>query len=151
MHICVKSKVLAKKKHTISVEINLEFALIGISSHQKIHKLCWAINKKLNFELAKSEDINVTLKKGVDGVFSCYDFEDSVSGCKFYLLENKKENLILLPEQKIADFFLIVDGPYDAELIERIIPELNGIEFVNKSFLIDETKIINKQNLYFLL
>jgi hypothetical protein len=43
----------AKKKHTLSFELEFDFEVIGISCHQKDFKLCWSINETTGWELKK--------------------------------------------------------------------------------------------------
>lgn len=141
-----------KKKHVLNLEIEIDFAVIGLSSHQKDFKLSWSINKHCFWQLKKEEDVLVELKSSTSKVpFTLFSFVNHEIGCEFLLLENKHQGHQLLPEIKGADYLVIVRGAYSKELLAETVERLKQISLVITAFEVDETKIVNKQNLYFLL
>lgn len=141
-----------KKKHVLSLEIEIDFAVIGLSSHQKDFKLSWSINKHLHWQLKKEDDVLVELKSSTAKVpFTLFSFVNNELGCEFLMLENKHQGYQLLPEVKGADYLIIVRGAYSKELLTETIEKLKQNSLINTAFEVDENKIVNKQNLYFLL
>jgi len=51
------------KKKTIRFEENFEGILYGLVSQLKDYRLCWYINKELNFDLMRMNDIEIIHKK----------------------------------------------------------------------------------------
>ena len=51
------------KKHLLEIEYDYDFVLIGISSHEKDYRVCWALNNKLGLELVKTEPFEIKDKK----------------------------------------------------------------------------------------
>ena len=141
-----------KKKHVLSLEIEIDFAVIGLSSHQKDFKLSWSINKHLHWQLKKEDDVLVELKSSTAKVpFTLFSFVNNELGCEFLMLENKHQGYQLLPEVRGADYLIIVRGAYSKELLTETIEKLKQNSLINTAFEVDENKIVNKQNLYFLL
>jgi hypothetical protein len=141
-----------KKKHVLNLEIEIDFAVIGLSSHQKDFKLSWSINKHLHWQLKKEDDVLVELKSSTAKVpFTLFSFVNNELGCEFLMLENKHQGYQLLPEVKGADYLIIVRGAYSKELLTETIEKLKQNSLINTAFEVDENKIVNKQNLYFLL
>ncbi|MCB0381697.1 MAG: IPExxxVDY family protein, partial [Flavobacteriales bacterium] len=46
-------------KIILSLEEDYDFALLGISCHTKDYRLCWELNKVLNFDLVRSTDLEI--------------------------------------------------------------------------------------------
>lgn len=141
-----------KKKHVLHLEIEIDFAIIAISSHQKDFKLSWSINSSNNWKLKKEEDVFIVPKTSTAQVpFSLYSYFDEEIGCEFLLIVNKHRGHQILPEIKGADYLLILRGAYNQELIAHTIEQLKSTLHVLTAFEVDPNKIVNKQNLYFLL
>ena len=48
----------AKKKiHKLAFDFESDFKLIGIASHENDYRLSWAINKSLNIDFIKADDL----------------------------------------------------------------------------------------------
>lgn len=141
-----------KKKHVLHLEIEIDFAIIGLSSHQKDFKLSWSINKYNEWQLKKEEDVLVETKSSTSKIpFSLYSFNNEELGCEFLLLENKHQGHQVLPEIKGADFLVILRGAYTQSLISETLEKLKANPMILTAFEVEENKIVNKQNLYFLL
>ena len=80
-----------QKKHTLSLDQDYEYEMIGICSHHNDYRLVWGINKSLSVNLFKSiEDFSISNKKGTANLaFSIYEFKDEESLHEFYLVKNK--------------------------------------------------------------
>lgn len=122
-------------KHKLDLRPEPEVVVIGISSHVNDYRLCWSLNKSLELELTRrAEDV-----EGIDGAaasFAAYDhvFEDD--GTLVSLLCNRSEGVLLLKEQREADFFLVLDenGPLRPdETLDRI----RNAEFVLAAYTLD--------------
>lgn len=110
-----------QKRHVLSLETSVDFELIGICSHHSDYRLAWGINKILELELTKSEELFVIQsKKGtVVSQHSFHVYLDEVDHMEWYLIKNKSEGKFLIPEKNQIDYFLI--------LRENILHELEDI------------------------
>ena len=135
-------------KKTLFTDFDYDFNLIGISSHSKDYRLCWEINQALNTDLKKEEDVSFTSKKGDEIEFSMYFFQDELTEKDLRLITNKKEGRILIPEQPMADYFLIL---YDFDSFEtkEIIKRLKKSNVILTAFSIEVTTLKSKENLLF--
>lgn len=110
-----------------------EVHLIAISSHVKDFRLCWAINKGLGLNMRRRRtDITSPGPERIAS-FSVYDhlYEETLATVS--LVSNHAEDGVLLPEQRQADYFLVIDEDSalrPSEALERV----RGTEFVLAAF-----------------
>jgi len=149
-------------KHTLEIEYDFDFLLIGISSHEKDYRLCWAINNKLNIELTKQDSLEIKGKKqNTPSYFSFFFFENPDAFKEYVIVANFseskeaeanklfEENEYLIPEQKSMDYFFIIKGELDSDEINDILIQLKEINTIQAAMRIDVKSLKNKQNLIF--
>lgn len=132
--------MVAKKKiHKLAIEIENDYSLIGIASHENDYRLSWAINKSLGLDLKKSEDFTLDHPKHKILInYSFYVFDDENNYITYNLISNKSEKGFLIPEMKNIDFVLRVSGSPDQDLINDLVFNLKKIDIVITAFLISE-------------
>lgn len=137
-------------KFQLDVDYDFDFRLIGISCHAKDYRLCWALNNQLGLQLEKIHRENATsgLKKNGIAIESIYTYFDEENHSAYQLLYNKHNNNLLLPEQKLADFLLIIDQMNEAAF-EDLLKEIKKLDLVNTAFVIDVNALKSKENLIF--
>lgn len=137
-------------KFQLQVDYDFDFRLIGISCHARDYRLCWALNNHLEIQLEKvhRENASSGLKKNGIAIESIYSYYDEENHSAYQLLYNKHNNNLLLPEQKLADFLLIIDQLND-EHFENILKKIKEIDLVNMAFIIDVNTLKSKENLIF--
>ena len=137
-------------KFQLQVDYDFDFRLIGISCHSRDYRLCWALNNHLEIQLEKvhRENASIGLKKNGIAIESIYSYYDEENHSTYQLLYNKHNNNLLLPEQKLADFLLIIDQIND-EHLENIVKKIKEINLVNTAFVIDVNTLKSKENLIF--
>lgn len=141
-----------KKRHFLQFDIEIDFALIAISSHQKGFKLCWSINNSCKLKLKRTDDVWVELKSSTAKVpFATYSFFNPETELEYLLIENRNQGYNLLPEIKAADYFLILKGMYNANMVNELLEELKNNPYILTFFEVNTSQLINKQHLYFLL
>lgn len=114
------------------------FTLVGISCHQKDYRLCWELNKVLEIEMQKEEDIPGPAE---DISFSRYYYNNEDFIQEFYLLTNKIGKVFFAPELKQADYILQVYGLRNTNEVDELINKINGIDGVLMAFEYDPTKL----------
>lgn len=130
--------VTKKKVHKLDFKFENDFSLIGIASHENDYRLSWAINKYLNLDLVKVNDLSVSHPKHKISVnYSMYSCEDTNNYFLYNLISNKSEGGFLLPEMKNIDFVLRISGSPDMDFIQEILTKLKKIDIIITAFLID--------------
>lgn len=117
------------------------FYLLGISSHEKIYRLSWALNQELNTELQKTGSFVLT-KKGMDTPvrFECFVFDDEDSMVKYMLFANISEDgqAYLADKLRTFDFILKISGQVHNSFVKNIQSRLKFVNLVTASFVLDE-------------
>lgn len=160
-------------KHTLILEPDYDFVLIGISSHEKDYRICWELNNILNIDLTKIEPLEIKGKKQLTpSHFSCFTFADEENFLEYFVLSNMSEaklltskgntlfkndsdtdesteNEWLVPEYKQMDYFYIIKGEVNKNEEEEIIKKIKEINAVLTTVLIDASTLKSRQNLIF--
>lgn len=159
-------------KHTLEIEYNYDFVLIGISSHEKDYRFCWSLNNKLKLELSKKNSLEIKGKKQkTPSYFSFFTFEDPDQYKEYSVIANfseskslvltentlfgtperskQSENEFLIAEHKQMNYFLVIHGEMEDEQIEEIVQKIKQIDIVQTAMRIDPKTLKSKQNLIF--
>lgn len=160
-------------KHTLKIEYDFDFVLIGISSHEKDYRLCWAINKALEIDLIKIDSLEIKQKKDNESsFFSLFHFENPDEFKEYFIVSNlsedkqfvsknltlfnkqpqgaqSAENGVLIPEQKQMNYFFIIRGELDDVDVNEYIKKIKKIDFVLTALEIDAAGLKSKSNLVF--
>ena len=138
-------------KFLLEEEFDFDFKLLGISSHVKDYRLCWAVNKSLSLDLTKLEEEIIIRNKNSESqsIFSIYYYLDGDSEVEFELISNRHEHGYLIPELKTADYFLKI-SEYYSQGIEDLILQLRDTNLINMAFEIDVNTLRSKQNLLYI-
>ncbi len=158
-------------KHTLEIEFDYDFVLIGISSHEKDYRICWTLNNALNLQLAKQESLEIKGKKQTTpSFFSFFLFEKQDEFIDYAVIanlsesktveqttntlfgsldENESDNEYLIPEQKQMNYFFVIRGEIENEEVNEIIQQIKEIENVQTAVRIDVKSLRSKQNLIF--
>ncbi|MCH8903213.1 MAG: IPExxxVDY family protein [Bacteroidetes bacterium] len=80
-------------------------------------------------------------------VFVIFHYDDDLSKVQYYLINNKIEGDILLPEQSKVDFLLMVRGNHQTVDKEGLIRQLSSIPLVQFVFNIEVDTLASKENL----
>lgn len=155
-------------KHTLEIEYDYDFVLIGISSHEKDYRLCWMLNKQLGLELFKTDSLEIKGKKQeTPSFFSLFTYENEelfreytvianlsesksvIKGDSLFDAVNPAENELLIPEHKQMDYFFVIKGEIENEETDEIIRKIKEIESVQTAVRIDVTQLKSKQNIIF--
>lgn len=114
--------MIMARKLLLDLADDLEFQMIGISTTMRDFRLAYYLNKLVFLELIKNEDLPAEIQGFSEPrFFSFYQWEESGTGLCFYLISNKNKDSWLIPEQKQADFFLIIKGAFSQESYSRFL------------------------------
>ncbi len=137
-------------KPTLEIEYDYDFVLIGISSHEKDYRICWALNNKLELNLVKTEPYEIKEKKHEEtSHFSFFVCEQPDEFREYLVIANRSEKGMLIPEQKQVDYFFVIKGEIEQAEIAEIIKKMKDVNLILTAFQIDISTLKSKQNLIF--
>ena len=135
-------------KLTLELEEDYDFELVGICSHAKDYRLSWEVNKALELDLEKDENYEINIK-GDNQSYSFFSFIDEENHVEYYLINNRCSNGILIPEEKKADYFLLIRGVLRGGQKEELINRVGEIKNVLTTYEIEVDQLKSKSNLLF--
>ncbi|HZY40107.1 MAG TPA: IPExxxVDY family protein [Mucilaginibacter sp.] len=134
----------------LKFEIDLDFVLIAVTTSLKDYRVCYLINKSLNFNFVKIPDLPVEITPGtIPVLFSIYHYTRGENGWDLYFIANKGTDGYLVPEMKKADYFLMIKNYIDENELDSLISSLNKIPEVVAAVKIDPKKVKSRENLLF--
>ncbi len=131
---------------TLGFEYDYDFQLIGLYCHFKDYRLAWALNKKFEFDFVKQEPYIIT-SSDESQEFSYYTYSIEHQELFYYLLSNRSNHGLLIPERKDVDYFIIVDGVYERSKKKEFIAELSSLNEVLSAVEVNPKELRSKQNL----
>ncbi len=150
--ICIfaGAKVMILNRKFLKFEIDLDFVLIAVTTSLKDYRICYLINKFLNFNFLKIPDLSVDISPGTGPVlFSLYHYSWEITETDFYFIANKGSDGYLIPEMKKADYFLLIKNYIDENDVDKLLSALNKIPEIVAAVKIDPKKIKSRENLLF--
>ena len=134
----------------LKFEIDLDFVLIAVTSPLKDYRICYLINKSLNFNFVKIEDLSVDIYQGSGFVlFSRYHYNWESTETDFYFIANKGTDGYLVPEMRKADYFVLIKNYIDEDDLDSLLSALNKMPEIVTAIKIDPKKIKSRENLLF--
>jgi hypothetical protein len=139
------------KKLILKLDNTSEYSIIGISSHLKDYRLSFNINRKLNFQLKKLNDLVIIKGKNNETQkYSLYHYEQPDTQNEqpdtqniFYLISNNNPNGKLIPSQKQTDYFLLIKDIINDQRKNKIVKTLKAIRNVLMVYEINPNTIKN--------
>ncbi len=150
--ICIftAAKVMILNRKFLKFEIDLDFVLIAVTTSQKDYRICYLINRYLNFNFIKIPDLEVDIAQAPEAaLFSIYHYSWETTETDFYFIANKGSDGYLIPEISQADYFLMIKNYIDDTELDGLISALNKIPEIVAAVKIDPKKIKSRENLLF--
>ena len=134
----------------LKFEIDLDFVLIAVTTSLKDYRICYLINKFLNFNFIKIPDLSVDIHQdGSPFLFSLYNYYWETSKTDLYFIANKGPEGYLIPEMRKADYFLLIKNHLADNEVDSLVSTLNKIPEIVAAVKIDPKKIKSRENLLF--
>ena len=139
-----------QKKHTLNLEKEELFDLIGICSHHSDYRLAWGLNTETNLNLTKSNlKYELTNKKGeTTSLHSMYECIDEENRIEYYMIKNKIKGQYLIPEKPSIDYFLFICNNNTID-ISFFINELKSIKSILGVYRLFPDEIASTENIVF--
>lgn len=142
---------MAKKQtYTLDFTPDYEFLLIGIFCAYRDYRLCFELNRFLQFNLERQTDLEIRVdQKGATGRFPYFFFfnEDEE---EIYLVSNKGNKYYFIPELKQCDYFLLIKNQSRHTSAEEIEKKIRFISIVSSTSEIDVATLKSAENFLFL-
>lgn len=110
------------KKIKFNSGSSYDYTTIGIACHMKDYRFAFFMNEQLGFNFRRMEDLVSGEEKEARG-YSFYIYSHPEERRNYYLVSNYHEEGRLIPTEKGADFFLIIND---------ILPESRKKEMISK-------------------
>lgn len=137
-------------KKILKFEIDLDFVLIAVTTSLKDYRICYHINKCLNFNFTRVEDLKLdTHINAAPLLFSLYRYSWETTETDFYFIGNKGSDGYLVPEMREADYFIMIKNYIDDDDLDSMISCLNKLPEIVAAVKIDPKKIKSRENLLF--
>jgi hypothetical protein len=138
------------KKVKLLIEHTYDFELLGLVSPVKDYKMAWLINKDLDMNLIKSEDLVLEFMTLPSLKISQYFL--SLPHGFVQLLRNKALNSTnqvsyLIPELKSMDYFLLLQDETFQISINTFANQLAKNRYIQNVMKLDVSKLKSKENL----
>ncbi len=107
----------------LDLEPDPEVSVIGISSHEKDYRLCWALNRRLGIAMGRRENDITDDRAGTPSSYAVFDHEEEGTEAHYMLVNNHGLAGSLFKEFRQADYFLVVDNNANIrrdELLDRV-------------------------------
>lgn len=138
------------KKAKLFLEPTFDFELLGLVSPVKDYKMAWLINRELDLQLTKTDDLEIEFIS--DSRLEISQYFLSLPHGFIQLLKNKALNssqqlAYLIPELRNMDYFLLVQDHTKQLSISTFVNHLSQASHIQSVVKIDVSKLKSKENL----
>lgn len=137
------------KKVFLDIGFDYDFALLGIVSQEKPHRLAWLVNNHLGMQFYHHGELVFYDQEIPKNHFTRYHYADEINHLQLYIIENKDNGTYLIPELRNVDYFLLFKGALDFVDPQEYINGLKPVDSIQLVTEIDHQKLKSKQNLIF--
>lgn len=138
-------------RKVLKISVDLDFELIALTTSLKDYRACYLINKHLNFNFVKGNDLEVDIyQNSTEPVyFSLYHDECESTETHFYFVANRGTDGLLIPELRQTNYFLMIKNYIDENELDIILAGLNALPEITLAIKIEPKKIKSIENLLF--
>ena len=140
-------------KNRLEVSYDFDFHLVALSTGLKAYKLAWTLNRDLQINLSKADNISINFSRGVP--LSIANYISKREHQTVRLLKNRSEyadnksNVFLLPEFKKFEYLLMVSDDSATFDVNTFISTIEQIALVDFVLSVDAAKLKSRYNLIF--
>lgn len=139
---------MAVKKHKLEVAMEEDFCLLGVVSDEPDYRLCWMINRQLDMEFKKSDDLLMNHRKYQEKQhFSMFVFEDEEAMVTYRVIKNRANIGFFLDELKNLDYLIHIQGEIYPDQLTSFLQAAGAIDAVRMCVPVNLQKIKNKERL----
>ncbi len=121
------------------------FVQLALVTSEPVYRLCWLINSMLEISLTESEPLSLLHpKRSLFQSYILFEFIDEEKQLAFYLIQNKGPQGAFDEDQKQVDFWLRVEGEWNAQ---ELVQQLKKIKEITLVFETKPGSLKNKSRL----
>ena len=146
---CTSDKEYAVKKTYLEFEPDYDFKLIALISALPAHTLCWWMEQKLKLSLQRGDELVLTSKRGAPESYYpvFFNLNEEENYQRWTILGNKSGNGFLIPEQKVVDYYVKIEGDIDRTFYLSVLNTLKEIQGIVHLFDVKPETLKSKANL----
>jgi hypothetical protein len=123
------------------------YTLTGISCHFRDYRLSFLLNENLGFGLVRLDELPYLAPGAKEpSHFSLYRWRHEEQYNTYFLLANRSEESMLIPQVKQADFLLLIEGPFKKKQEEELLSKLRKVPNILTAFPIPFSGLKNYEN-----
>ena len=139
---------MAIKKHKLEMAMEEDFCLLGVVADEPDYKFCWMINKELEINFEKLDDLVLYHPKlDADQEFSIFFYENEEAMLTYRIVKNRSDKGYFLDELKNLDFLVHIQGEIYGDQIGTFMKSVNSLSSVRMCVPVDLTRLRNKERL----
>jgi hypothetical protein len=123
------------------------YTTIGVACHMKDYRFTFFLNEQLGFQFKRMDDLKLGEEEGSRG-YSFYLYNIPEERRNYYLVSNFHEEGRLIPSEKGADFFLIIDIVIPAIQKKKLIDKIQKIPQILAAYDIPPGKANNLEVIF---
>jgi hypothetical protein len=135
------------KKIRLTSGSSYDYTTIGIACHMKDYRFVFFVNSQLGFRFKKMDDLVSGAENEARG-YSFYIYANQDDRRNYYLVSNYHEDGRLIPSEKGADFFLIVNDILPSVQKKGLISEIQKVQQVLAAYEIPAGKVKNLEVIF---
>jgi len=137
------------KKHKLSMAIREDYCLLGLVSDDPDYRICWAINRALDMDFEKQDDLKLHHKRlGVDQYFSLFAWQDEETLLTYRIIRNRSDQGLFLDELKNLDYLIHIQGEIHPDNINVFLKQVGSLPTVRICVPVDIKKLRNQERLW---
>ena len=135
------------KKIKLASGSSYEYTTIGIACHMKDYRFAFFVNEQLGFRFKRMEDL-ISGEEKESHAYSFYIYTHPEDRRNYYLVSNYHEEGRLIPSEKGADFFLIVNDILSAIRKKEMIAKIQKVPQAIAAYEIPAGKVKNLELIF---
>jgi hypothetical protein len=135
------------KKIKLTSGSSYDYTTIGIACHLKDYRFTFYFNEQMGFHFKRMDDLISGDEKEPKG-YSFYIYSSPEDRRNYYLVSNYHEEGRLIPSEKGADFFLIINDVLPANQKKQLISKIQKIAQVLAAYEIPKGKANNLEMIF---
>ena len=133
---------------SLRVEFDYDFELICMVSSYADYRLCWILNRKFNIDLMRKPDHAVfDQKRNITSYFGLFRFDDEINFLRYFLICNKSQGALLIPELRQIDYFFMMKGDPAGLMKYDVMYQMKNLQGVEAVVEARATDLRSKNNL----
>jgi hypothetical protein len=139
---------MAIKKHKLKMAMEEDFCLLGVVADEPDYKFCWMINRVLEINFEKLDDLVLYHPKlDADQEFSVFFYENEEAMLTYRIVKNRSDKGYFLDELKNLDFLVHIQGEIYGSQIGTFMKSVNSLSSVRMCVPVDLSRLRNKERL----